>query len=229
MKWLPTCSLPDVALQYPSIFNNSLRQILPGGPEFSSVPVDLCVVFAPCKRKNSQDNDPLRPPWLSENEKEINGFLGNPNFETRCTHPSCLSWDYDINKYTCKLDYISTPPYVTYFGSISIHKKQLSIKNPSSLSSLLGCTGGPSAKRLLPQVELRVIRLRRLPWLVVRATAKLLLRADITTPWKRRHSGDGWFGDGNIFDKRSGLCLGFPIIYHFPKHRYNYIIIINNI
>ena len=126
----------------------------------------------------------------------------DPDFETRCTktlhvlHGSmtstsiCMQVGVYIHIYNIYI-YISTPPsffmlWLPSFDSIHIHPQKM-LQLRSSLSWLLGCTGGPSAKRLLPQVELRVIRLRRLPWLVVRATAKLLLRADIT-PWKRSDS-----------------------------------------
>ena len=70
MKWLPTCCLPYVALQSPFIFNNNLRQLLLG-PELSSVPVDLCVVFAPCTAQILRKMTP-------------HGFW-DPDFETRCT------------------------------------------------------------------------------------------------------------------------------------------------
>lgn len=128
MKWLPTCCLPYVALQSPFIFNNNLRQLLLG-PELSSVPVDLCVVFAPCTAQIPRKMTP-------------HGFW-DPDFETRCTktlhvlHGSMTStsiymqvgvYIFIIYIYTYNIIYIhvSTPPcffmlWLPSFDSIHIH------------------------------------------------------------------------------------------------------------
>lgn len=170
--------------------------------------------FRSLHRTNSQEND---PPWI----------LGPWLWDKMYQNPSCPSWEYDINKYihaSWSIYIYNIYIHIILYIYTCIHPSMFFhaltallwfhpypstnlLQLRSSLSWLLGCTGGPSAKRLLPQVELRVIRLRQLPWLVVRATAKLLLRADIT-PWKRSDSEDLEMATSLT---RHGLCEVFTM------------------